>query len=386
MEDPMAQYEEAATTVIDSIANSGLTESTKATIESILGLTGLEDIKVENYQGGTVSDGTIIAEVGKDVHLTQDPGAPVVIMSADSAGADVTFGADSKVEALVLGGGNDNITFQGDKGVTVETGGGNDSITTADGSDTIAVTGGGNVTVNTGEGNDKVILQGDGTAHISSGAGDSTYLLQTDAASATINAGDGFDHLVVGEDRAAHIFDVDSKTGTTVMHSDNTVTMTGVQVVGFDKNGDGQITSADNISILAENANDSLIGKLYKIALGREAIDGADGWGHSTLGGINWWMNQFEKGQTDGTTEHLVRSFLNCDEFHDKYDNMSNADYVNTLFANLGVNDANLAADYLGQLDTGVMDRAQVAWALAESEAATQIMGIDGSNYVVDSF
>ena len=346
---------------------------------------GMENVKIETYEGGTVSEGTHVVQVDSSVQLTEDPGAPVIIMNADAQGANVTFSAESKVETVVLGGGDNTVTFQGDKGVTVETGGGNDSVSTGAGADQLVLKGG-DVTVNTGDGNDSVILQGEGSANITGGDGDMVIALQTGSATATIDAGDGFDQLTVGEARSAHSFAFDAATGTFVMHSENAINMKGVQVVTFDTDNDGKITGTDNITILAENANDSLVAKLYKVALGREAIDGEDGWGNSTLGGINWWMNQFERGETDGTVEHLVRSFLNCDEFHSKYDGMSNADYVNTLFSNLGLNDAALAAGYLEKLEAGSMAREDVAWALADSDEATQIMGLDGDNYVIEGF
>ena len=381
----MAQYEESASKVLDDIGSSGLSESTKAAIGNILAPTGSENVKVEKYEGGIVSEGTQLVQVDKSTQLTTDPGAPVIVMDSDAPGANVTFAANSKVEAIVLSGGANKVVFEGDKGVRVETGGGNDSVSTGAGDDTLVLKGG-DVTVNTGDGNDAVVLQGGGAAHITGGKGDMVVTLQTGTGTATIDAGDGFDQLFVGEDRTVHNFEYDPASGTFVMHSSNPITMSGVQVVTFDKDGDHKITGKDNITILAENAQDSLVAKLYKVALGREAIDGEDGWGNSTLGGINWWMNEFEKGETDGTVDHLVRSFLNCEEFHNKYDGMTNADYVNALFTNLGKQDAALAQRYLDNLDTGGMTREQVAQNLAESAMTVEALGIDGANYVIDGF
>lgn len=384
----MAQYEQAANEVLSNLTGetSELSDGVKSAIEALVSAStasGAQTVKVQVYDGNTpVSEDTQIVQVQAGTQLTQDPGAPVVIMDAGSS-ANVTFGADSRVETVVLGDGGGNVTFEGSRNVTVETTGGSASVTTGAGDDHVVVKAG-DVTVHTGEGQDSVTLQGDARAQISGGTGDTTINLETDVGTATIDAGDGFDRLHVREGRHAHHFEF--RDGRFHMHSENAISMTGVQVVSFDKDGDGDIDNADNIAILAANANDSLVGKLYKIALGREAIDGADGWGGSSLGGVNWWMNEFEKGETDGTTEHLVRSFLNCDEFHQKYDGMSNQEYVATLLENLGHEDPNYVAQITQQLDAGTIDREQVAWDLAASDIATQILGINGENYVIEGF
>ena len=378
----MASYEQSVGNVIDNI--SGLSQSTKDAIASLLG--GLDSNALIAQSDGTtpVDAGTQLVTVNAGAHLTQDLGAPVVIMSGNSS-ADVTFSASSKIDAMVLGSGNNNVTFQADKAISVETTGGQDNITTAGGNDNLVLNGG-NATVNTGEGNDSVVLTGaNATANVTGGTGDMTIWLDTNATgNATVNAGDGFDRLSLQDNRANHTFAVDAN-GNVTMHSNYGVTMDGVQVVTFDTNKDGQITSADNITVLAENSNDALVATLYKVALGREAIDGADGWGGSTLGGINWWMNEFEKGATDGTTDHLVRSFLNCDEFHAKYDSMSNADYVNTLISNAGISNANQAA-WLDALNNGTMDRVDVAYAVATDAETVKVLGVDGENYVIDAY
>lgn len=380
----MASYEQSVGNVIDNI--SGLSQSTKDAIASLLG--GLDSNALIAQSDGTtpVDAGTQLVTVNAGAHLTQDLGAPVVIMSGNSS-ADVTFSASSKIDAMVLGSGNNNVTFQADKAISVETTGGQDNITTAGGNDNLVLNGG-NATVNTGEGNDSVVLTGaNATANVTGGAGDMTIWLDTNATgNATVNAGDGFDRLSLQDDRANHTFAVDAN-GNVTMHSNYGVTMNGVQVVTFDTDKDGQITSADSITVLAENEHDSIVATLYKVALGREAIDGGDGIANpdGTLGGIAWWMNEFETGATDGSIDHLVRSFLNCDEFHTKYDNMSNADYVNTLISNAGISNANQAA-WLDALNSGAMDRAQVALAVATDAETVKVLGVDGENYVIDAY
>lgn len=377
----MASYEQQLSTLISDI--SGLSQSTKDAISALLSADGATSALVSDYDGtGPVAEGTQVVAAHTD--LTVDLGAQVVVMDSNTS-ANVNFAADSAISAMVLGTGMNNVTFAADKAISVETTGGlNDNITTAGGNDQIVLNGG-NATVNTGEGNDSVTLMGaNASAHVTGGSGNMTIHLDANATgNATVNAGDGFDQLTLQDNRGNHTFNVDAN-GNVVMHSNYAVTMSGVQVVTFDTNKDGQITAEDNITVIAENAHDSLVATLYKVALGREAIDGADGWGNSTLGGINWWMNEFEKGATDGTTEHLVRSFLNCDEFHQKYDGMNNADYVNTLISNAGISVDGAA--WIAALDNGSADRAQVAYEVATNEQTVQILGSDGQNYVIDAF
>lgn len=378
----MASYDEELTKVIDNIQNTDLSQATKDAISALLSADGASLISVDSYDGtSAVAEGTQVVSASVDV--TSDLGAQVVVMEGNTS-ANVNFAADSAISAMVLGNGNSNVTFAADKAISVETTGGNDVIATAGGNDQIVLNGG-NATVNTGEGNDSVTLMGgEASAHVTGGSGNMTIHLDANATgNATVDAGDGFDQLTLQDDRANHTFEFDAD-GNVVMHSNYAVTMSGVQVVTFDTNKDGAITAEDNITVIAENAHDSLVATLYKVALGREAIDGADGWGDSTLGGLNWWMNEFEKGTTDGSTEHLVRSFLNCDEFHQKYDGMSNTDYVNTLISNAGISVD--GTSWIAALDNGTMDRAQIAYEVATNEQTVQILGSNGENYIIEAF
>ncbi|WP_299395917.1 hypothetical protein [uncultured Desulfovibrio sp.] len=375
----MASYEQQMSTsaLIDD-KWSGLSQTTKDAISALLGAE-TTDVTVSGYDGtGPVVEGTQAVSASADV--TSDLGAQVVVMEGNTS-ANVNFAADSAISAMVLGSGNNNVTFAADKNISVETTGGESTIATAGGNDQIVLKAG-NATVNTGEGNDTVLLQGDGQSHITGGSGNMTVKLDTNVGVATIDAGDGFDQLTLQDSRAAHSFTIEN--GNVVMHSDNAITMKGVQVVTFDTNKDGVITADDSITVIAENAHDSLVATLYKVALGREAIDGADGWDNSTLGGLNWWMNEFEKGATDGSTEHLVRSFLNCDEFHQKYDGMGNADYVNTLISNAGISVDGAA--WIAALESGELDREQVAYEVATNEQTVQLLGSNGENYIIEAF
>lgn len=391
----MASYEQAATTVIEDIANNAVISG--ATSTAIMGIIesvaqGDPDAKITmaEFTGEKAPEGTAIVTVGSGVELTQDPGGQAVIMSADTK-ADVVFAADSEVTTLVMGGAGDSkVVFETDKAVTVELGGGqNDSVATGSGNDEISFNGG-SATVNTGEGNDKVLIQGEGEATVIGGSGDMVITLNTASAAVTIDAGDGFDELTLNDHRDAHQFSFIN--GVFQMHSENPVTMTNVNAVTFDVDGVNGLSLGDQVTVLATDAADSMVAKLYKVALGREPIDFQSGqFTDGNLGGLNWWFTQFDAQTDDHSIEHLVRSFLNCDEFHNLYDGKSNAEYVADLFTNLGADPAaavgnGTAAEWIAQLDAGNVDRYYVAQQIAGSNEAVQILGINGEQYVIDGF
>lgn len=244
-----------------------------------------------------------------------------------------------------------------------------------------------NVSVDTGNGNDLFNFSGRITGQFNTGDGNDLFNLDSvaqESAEISVDAGDGFDLMTLFGASIKHTF---SFTAGKFHMSSADVTMEGVDVVATDANEDGKITEGtDHITVLATTAEDSLIAKLYKVALGREAIDGEDGWGGSTLGGLNWWMNEYEKANDINDTAQLVRAFLNCDEFHQKYDGMDDTAYVNALFTNLGISDVKAAQSYIDQLAAGTLDRAEVAWHIADSSEAVQLLGNDGLQYVIDGF
>jgi hypothetical protein len=66
-------------------------------------------------------------------------------------------------------------------------------------------------------------------------------------------------------------------------------------------------------------------------------------------------------------TEAFVSSFVNRAEFHAAYDNLSNADYVDTLISHTGVSFTAAERDaLLSGLGTGAMTRAQALRSIAE--------------------
>ena len=369
----MAQYEEAAATVIDNIANSGLSEATKAGIAQILNQF-TENVKVEDYTGGKAAADTVVVNVSKDVAVTEDPGASVIIMSSEAAqGANVTLNADAP-RTVVASNQADTIVFKGDAAVTVETGGGNDHIVTGNGGNLINVTGAGDSTVEAGTGNDKIVVTGEGKVQVSMAGGNNVVVLASDKAEVSVTGGTGFDQVQLQDDRANHSFAI--VDGKVVMHSENPVTMDKIQVVGFDMNGDGQIeVGVDKVTVIADNHDKSIVAKMYEIVFDREG----------DLGGLEYWMGRVDQGDS---LEHVVHSFINSTEFDATYADKTNEDFLKAMYQSLAGRepDAEGMAYWMNRLDSGDITRADVAWSFAESQEATQIMGIDGNQYVIDLF
>ena len=400
----MAEYQASAAEIAESIDNSKLSGDVKAAIDAILvdkGADGVatvqgnvsnsdvanqeavlvsSDAKLDNL---TLGNGTTALVVGTgtsgDVAMeTQEPatvqmdGASVNLAISNDADNSVTL-SNASGSSLSVGDGNNAVNVAGGTNVSVETGDGDNNITMTDAT---------NASVKTGDGDDTISVNGAVSGNIQSGSGDLTLVMDQSAqenAQISVDAGDGFDLLQLFGNVVKHTFEF--VNGRFHMHSAD-VAMTGVQVVAQDANSDGKIDLAnDHITVLAENEKDSIVAKLYKVALGREAIDGDDGWGGSTLGGINWWMNEFEKQDSDQSMDHLVKSFRNCDEFHNLYDKVDDATYVNALLTNAGA-DTGLASQYLAELESGA-SREDVAYQIAST---VEVSGIDGQQYVVDGF
>ena len=374
----MAQYEETAITVIDNIVNSGLSQSTKDSISSIIkeftATTGSENVKVEDYTGGKASADTVVINVSKDVAVTEDPGAPVIVMSSEATqGANVTLKADAP-RTVVASNQADHIVFEGDAAVTVETGGGNDSIVLGNGDNVVNVTGTGDSSVATGTGNDRVVVSGEGKVQVSMVGGNNVVVLASDKAEVSVTGGTGFDQVQLVDDRTNHSFEI--VNGKVVMHSESATTLDKVQVVGFDMNGDGKIeVGTDKITVIADNHDKSIVAKMYEIVFDREG----------DMGGIEYWLGRVDQGDS---LEHVVHSFINSTEFDATYASKSNEDFLKDMYVNLAGRepDADGLAYWMNRLESGDITRADVAWSFAESAEASQVMGIDGSNYVIDLF
>lgn len=264
----------------------------------------------------------------------------------------------------------------------------------------VMLSGGLGDSVSTGAGRDTVVLRG-GSASISTGAGDDTVLVNpNDGANASIDGGDGFDVVTfTGRDRAevGAAFTVAQKGDIVgLVGNSGTFQLTNVEIVGFDKDTDGVL---DDATVIAQDANDSLVAKLYNIALGRSVLDAADTnpWAPATvnqLAGIQWWMDQ----SADAAT--LANMFVSTPEFQNDIAGMDNAQIVDLLFANLakmgdttalqGISAADghayTKADLVDALNNGDMTVGDVALELATSLQSDDILGLTGQQYVIEGF
>lgn len=363
-----SSYDEAAREVFKDLEDSGVSQSTRDAIRELVESSDSSTIPLYT-PGESVPDGVQVIKVTEDL-TSPIEGVKAIVMDANTS-ASVTFGADSTVEILSLGVGDNNVVFEGDKNITIEMTGGDDSVSTGAGEDTF-VYNGGTASINSGEGNDTIRIE-EGTE------GDSV----------TADAGDGFDTLVYnGNDN--HTFRYDPNTGKFHMNS-IPIEMTGVDVVVRDIDGDGTIVrDVDKITVLATNQLDSIAAKLYKIVLGRDAIDDAetspDG---DVLDGLDYWMHRFDQITSvkgEGAEKNLVNEFLACDEPMSILDGKDDDGFVNQLFINLengGGVIGKTADDYKAALEAKEMDWADVVLDIATS---VTIVGEDGMPYVIDGF
>lgn len=378
----MANYEDSAALagVISGAANSG--QISQATADAINQL--IQDLGATG-QHATTSITTAAAVT-----------APILVM-AEGTSVNATFGANSDVQAIVLGKTDEasNIVFEGTKDVTVQLGGADgDKVVTAGGDDNITFTGG-SATVDTGAGNDTIVLQGDGgTLDVTGGAGDMTIALETTNVAATIDAGDGFDQITTTQARGLFSFLYDAASNVFKMMSrgraadDTNITMENVNIVSFDEDANG---SVDNITVLASNEGQAMVARLYQVALGREAVDGSGS--NTNVDGLQFWFENEANGlggdAAKADLDHVYQSMLACKEFQDNIAGKDGNAIVNMLASNMGnvatVGDNSLAY-YAQQIDNGAMSAEDVAILFAQSSEAAQFVGTNGMGYVIDGW
>jgi len=356
----MAQYNEDTSQVSERLAGSGLNENTRAGIETFLGTGSGETTSLQSYDGSPPDGDTTILTVGAGQSLTEDPGTPVIIMDPDAPGAQVTLMSTGETGRIfVAGGGNDNIQTTGDGDVTIETGGGEDTINTGNGDDTIIVTGFGNSTIATGAGDDVIFVTGSGLSTIATGTGNDTINLDSDQGEVTIDGGDGFDQVTLNDSRGNHGFTF--QDGVLVMNSAPTQ-MENIQVVAFD----------DGISVIADNATEAAVARLYEVMFDREADQG----------GLEYWFADAQAGQS---LNDIAQSMTSSQEFSNMYADQSNEDFLDSLYQNAFGRDADAGgkAYWLDEMSNG-FTQSQVAQSFALSLEAVELMGIDGTKYVID--
>ena len=297
--------------------------------------------------------------VGADQTLAEDPGVPVIIMDADAPGANIVLDTADSDRLIVAGGGNDIIVSEGDSNVTVETGGGNDSITTGSGEDLVVITGDGDSTVSTGDGSDEIVITGEGSASVDTGTGNDVITLASDSGEATVDGGEGFDRVQIDDSRDNHSFTYEN--GVMVMNSTPTQ-IENVEVVQFQ----------DGISVLAENSDNAAIARMYEVVFDREA----------DLGGLEYWTERADAGDS---LENITNAFVASEEFQNKFASDSNEEFLDKLYEGMADRDPDAGGMtyWLGEMDNG-LSQADVAIRFAESTEAVQLMGIDGTQYVID--
>lgn len=387
----MAQYEPTDQQLKDLENNQDLSSATREAIKQIVGDAGAAgvaavtgDVSPDQISAAAQAVVADSATIKEELNLSDN--VSVLLLNetqGKEGGTNINMTTDDPVHAQLTQVENINLNIENNANNEVTLSNGDPSVT-------------GTVSVETGAGKDVFNMQGDLLhANVSSGAGNDEFVMDEAAqqgAEVSVDAGDGFDLLRLLGDAIKHQFSYSN--GHFHMHSAD-VQLSGVDVIGIDadENGKIELNGKDFIKVLATNAEDSIVAKLYKVAFGREAIDGDDGWGDSTLGGINWWMNEFEK-QDDskvygddeaGYMEHLVRSFLNCKEFDDLYKDATDAEYVNALLTNANATDLYNAEELVARLESGDVDRQMLAWEIADNEKV-QLIGQDGQLYVIDGF
>lgn len=371
-----ANYEnaDAILGVFENAANAGgVSQATATAITQLINDLQASGSTIEVAQDVTSITAANVAAVAA---------APIVMMG-DNTSVNATFGANSDVQALILGKTDvaSNIVFDTAKDITVQLGGASgDKVTTGSGADNVTFAGG-SATVDTGAGNDTVVIQGAGDLNVRQGGkGDMDIRLESDQVQATIDAGDGFDKLILEDARSAHTFEV--VNGKFVMHSDNAITMDGVNVVTFENSAE----QIQDIAILASNEGQAMVGRIYQVALGRQAIDGnAAG---TNVDGLKFWLDMVEEGAYN--TDQIYQAMLACPEFAQKYDKLDNEQFVTTMMKNIGANVTTVngatAAEYAAQLNSGAISRADLAIDFAQSSEAVTALGADGTGYVIEGF
>jgi len=357
----MAQYEEGKTSVVSKLTASGLSSKTSSAISGLLDSLDSEDnVKLDAYSGDQVAGDTQILTVGAGQTLTGRQSTPVIIMDSDAPGANVELDTTGGDRLLVAGGGNDIITSQGDVNVSVETGGGDDSVSTGNGDDAIVVTGGGNSTVSTGDGDDAVEITGEGRITVDAGNGNDQITIASDTAQATVDGGNGFDRANMDDSRGNHHFTM--VDGILTLNSSPTQ-LENVEVVQFQ----------DGISVIAEDASTAEVARLYEVVFDREA----------DLGGLEYWINKADSGES---MSDIATGFVTSQEFHNEFGSVSNEDFLANLYQGMAGRDpdAEGLAYWLGQMEDKGLSQADVALQFAGSQEAIKLMGIDGSQYVID--
>ncbi len=357
----MATYDMPASEFATSIGGSALSQDT---INAILALTttlpGTTGVSIAVFDPNvTVAAGTTVLQFGEGQVLTGDPGTPVIIMSPNAGGGTAVINADTP-RTIVGSASAEVLTFQGNAGVTMETGGGNDLINTGSGNNNIVISGAGSPTIVTGTGDDIITLGGTGNRQVDLGDGNNTVILNTNSGTSTIVAGSGVDTLQVSGPISSHTLTLGANL--TLLLNSSPTQLKGVDLIEF---GSG-------VTVVSENRTKTDMARLYEVMFDRMG----------DKGGLKAWLNTVEAG---ASIFDVAKAFAGSPEFQNKFASMDNTAYLQALYQNMSGRGADQAGlqYWLGQMSNG-MSRADVAVAFAGSAEAIQLMGINGTKYVID--
>ncbi|EIM64862.1 DUF4214 domain-containing protein [Desulfobacter postgatei] len=355
----MAQYTESTSEVVDTLKDSGLSEETSSAIAALLENNSTAgQTTIQAYDGMPPDDGTVILSVGSGQTLSEDPGTPIIIMDADAPPATVALDTNTSARIFVAGSGDDRITTTGDGNVSIETGGGNDTVITGNGEDEVIVTGGGNSSIATGSGDDTITLTGNGTPTIDAGDGNDVIIVNTDQGSATVDGGTGFDDAYVHDSRSEHSITIED--GIVTLNS-APIQLENVEVVQYN----------DGISILADGASEAVVGRLYEVLFDREA----------DLGGLEFWLGKLEDGDS---LQHIAASMMASEEYLSQNGSQTNSEFIDSLYEGILGREADTEGKefWLNKMSEG-MSQAAVVSGFANSDEA-HLKGIDGTEYVIN--
>ncbi len=383
----MANYEDGTVNdVIDSLGEE-LTGGTSAVgtdiadaiMAAIGGAVGAAAVTIASTDAASFADDAkeaaaliVTGSDPLDVKLTQDDVVRMIATSPDAPTNTIDTSAIADDFAVVLSGGTDKVT----------TGGGSDTVMFR----------GGNATIGTGAGEDTIVLANGGggdvknaNVDIDAGQGDDNVIVtDTFVGNASIDGGDGFDRVTfTGQSMndAKASFGKPTADGFSLSAGDANLNLTNIDIVGFDADADG---SLDTATVLATTQGESLVARLYTVALGRSVLDGAAGTQADTqLSGIQWWMDNYG---SSSDLAQIASQFIGTAEFQAQMEGLNTLQIIGKMMDNVGITNAGVnTADTLAmQVDTGAMTLGQAAETIAMSLDTTNVIGLLGDQYVID--
>jgi hypothetical protein len=359
-EEPQSKEE-----VKENIDNSTLSQGSKDAIDKLIDDSGSDDVVVKQISGGdSIEAGTTVAVVDGGGDLDPSVGnAPIVILSG-TAGFRGTLGGSTGDMVVAGSAGNDVLVLTPTRpDAPLQSAATSADDTTSDAANVTYETGGGDDDITTGKGDDSIVVNAPGNVTVSSGAGDDMITVDS-GASVTVDAGDGYDNAIMSGNRSDLTIAVDESGKVTVSSAKTDAELENVELIKY---------ADDTLTVLADNRVEADVARLYQTLFDREGDEA----------GLEFWMGRIADGDT---LEHIANSFINTDEYQSVLGNSTNEDFIKALYKGMADRDADTAGlDYwVGQLEDGALTRGDVAARFADSNESIELMGVDGSGYVVD--